>query len=196
MLRAPLTAVVAASLAGCIAFETGVSTAKDEFVKSVVKSRMYPVSENPVPDPYMTYLIVSATSLPENDFVPAYLRLTRNNNAEVLPAWEPMFALRNGRIVFTHAYFANRQGEPAGRYPVNNLPILRLEPGKIYYLGRIEFDVSKRNIGYSVVRDADLFRRACEQAIEIFYSFELVDLGADAPGAEPLPECRVRPQEL
>ena len=149
-----------------------------------------------VPNPDKAYLIINASFLPKGQPQPTWVGLSQMFSFEHLVTTKDVFEVQPTISRVSIVYFAERPG-PKNKYPGYkkiyvglNTPIVWLNAGTIYFYGRVEIDDSpgSRTL-IRTVRDLDLYRRACEQAPELFEQFDVVPIGPIARGGGVLPKC-------
>ncbi len=88
-----------------------------------------------------------------------------------------------------HVDFGERPSGPGDSIRFKGTPYLELEPGTIYYYGRLEITYENSKNKIRTIRDLTLYQRACERAPELFRQFEVVTVFEESPGDEPFPPC-------
>ena len=136
---------------------------------------------NPIgsPDPTKAYLIISSNLVPSDRRQPTWIAISSSTKDEHLSTSDDIFELPPALYRIIHLDFGERRATATGTIDLRTELYHRLvlEPGKIYYYGRLEIEQQRQKTIVRVVRDSDVYRRACELAPELFSQFDLVPIG-------------------
>ncbi len=149
------------------------------------------VSISEIPNAKKAYLIINASFLPKEQPQPTWVALSQLFHLLHLVTTSDVFEVEPTKSKVSHLDFQERpaQGFSKTIYVKGNTPIVRLNAGTIYFYGRLEIDNTASRTLIRTVRDLALYRRACEQAPELFEQFEVVPIGPIARDGGVLPKC-------
>jgi hypothetical protein len=129
-------------------------------------------------DALEAYLIIGASILPSEEPPAKWIALHSRTMNVHIPTSEAIYGMYPGNYKVVHfdlheiPIYANHTDISFWK-----TPRVKLEAGKIYYYGRLEVTKKKNQIWSRTVQDPALFRRACEDAPELFQQFEVVVVG-------------------
>lgn len=139
------------------------------------------ISDNPEPE--KAYLIIGANILPADRRQPAWVAIfessatiPRQRDFAHLSTSRAIFELDPGMWSVVHLDFEQnpRLGRSSTLRFRTTAPEIELEAGKIHYYGRLQVEKNVRRKLLRTVADHALYRRACEQAPEVFRRFPVV----------------------
>lgn len=143
-----------------------------------------------LPDPEKAYLVVGANVIPSHWRQPTWIGVHKRGRHAHLATELAVFELNPGEVHFCHVDFQQNPMSGNGTLHFGRVsPGMELKPGMIHYFGRLEVDGTVPATSIRAVRDLDLYRRACEQAPELFRAFEIEIVGPLSRKDELLPGC-------
>jgi hypothetical protein len=149
----------------------------------------YPAADEVVPDPRYAYLIVDSRELPEREDQQTSIHIRKfGGGVHHLEAGIPMYAIVPERYEVTRVHFTHSSEADEDTRFFRRRIRLKAKPGVVYYFGTAE--IASRDGSYSIriVRDEDLYRRACLYAPAVLAAFPLEFIG-DSDGELPFPAC-------
>jgi hypothetical protein len=145
-------------------------------------------SEGDSPQAGKAYLIIGASLLPADERQPRWIGISRSGRKSYLRTTNSIFELWPGTYTVSHVSFDEipkwkhfqslLMGHLANMWFSRPIEV-NVYPGKINYYGRLEIqeDADPHKHPSQLVLDRDLYRRACEQAPEVFRAFPVAATG-------------------
>ena len=129
-----------------------------------------------VTEPSYTYLIIDS-SVEGEKRKPTLISLETKKKFLHHPTGGSVAILKPGTWSVTHVHFTEKPDPRWGRRDLSRSLSLKLEAGKVYYLGTLQLQ-SKFGIvnDYKIVPDASLLLKACSEHAEVFEKHSLVVL--------------------
>ena len=148
------------------------------------------------PDSRKAYLVVGATVRPAENAQPRWIHLVRQSGirlagSEDLSTDMAIFELSPARYNIRELNFRDNPNSSVDVRRFRNLPYVTLEAGRIHYYGGLVLDESGTDPRVYTEFDAELHRRACDQAPLVFAMFEMEWLFPDIQPADEQPGCGV-----
>lgn len=148
----------------------------------------YPAAEAD-PDPTYAYLIIGSRVVPAEDGQQTWIHIRKyGGGVHDLLAGVPIYAVIPDRYEVTRVHFAQPSQSGVETRLTHRWNRFKLKPGIIYYLGTFEIADSNGKYTMRLVRDEDLFQRACDFSPEVFERFPVEYLDDDHASA-PFAPC-------